>query len=217
VFELHHLKEAVIACDVKAAGRMAGEALAAGVEPAAILSEALVPAMTVVGERFECGDYFVPDLLVAARAMKAAFGPLRPLLARGGAPTAGRVLIGTVKGDLHDIGKNLVAAMLEGGGFEVVDLGADVPPSRFVDEVRARGASLVALSALLTTTMTGMKETVDALRAAGLRDRVRVMVGGAPVTGAFARAIGADGHADNAAAAVRLARQLAEASRLAGL
>jgi 5-methyltetrahydrofolate--homocysteine methyltransferase len=216
VFDLSQLKEAVIACDVKSAGRMAREALEAGVEPAAILADALVPAMTTVGERFECGEYFVPDLLVAARAMKAAFEPLRPLLAHGGAASAGRVVIGTVKGDLHDIGKNLVAAMLEGGGFDVIDLGADVAPSRFVDEVRARGASLVALSALLTTTMPGMKDTIDALRAAGVRDGVRVMVGGAPVTEAFARTIGADGCADNAAGAVRLAKRLVEASRPVG-
>jgi corrinoid protein of di/trimethylamine methyltransferase len=212
VFDLEQLKEAVIACDVQAARRLANEALAAGLEPGAILAGALVPAMTTVGDRFESGDYFVPDLLVAARAMKAAFEPLRPLLARSGAEPAGHVVIGTVKGDLHDIGKNLVAAMLEGGGFEVIDLGADVPPARFVDAVRARGATLVALSALLTTTMLSMKDTVEALEAAGVRGRVRVMIGGAPVTEAFARSIGADGYADNAAGAVRLARRLAAQS-----
>jgi 5-methyltetrahydrofolate--homocysteine methyltransferase len=206
---LEQLKQAVIACDVKSARRLADEALAAGTDPAGIMADALVPAMATVGERFERGEYFVPDLLVAARAMKAAFEPLRPLLARSGAEPAGRVVIGTVKGDLHDIGKNLVAAMLEGGGFEVVDLGADVPPARFVEGVRPDGVSIVALSALLTTTMLGMKDTIEALRAAGVRERVRVMIGGAPVTESFARQIGADGYADNAAGAVRLARQLA--------
>ena len=210
--DLKELENAVIACDVKAARRLAHEALAAGLEPAMILASALVPAMTMVGERFECGEYFVPDLLVAARAMKAAFEPLRPLLARSGVAPAGRVLIGTVKGDLHDIGKNLVAAMLEGGGFEVIDLGADVAPARFAEEVRARPVTLVALSALLTSTMLGMKETIEALRAAGVRDAVRVMIGGAPVTEAFARSIGADGYADNAAGAVRLARRLTGAA-----
>jgi 5-methyltetrahydrofolate--homocysteine methyltransferase len=208
MYDLNRLKEAVITCDVKSARQLAEEALAAGIAPSTILAGALVPAMTVVGERFERGEYFVPDLLVAARAMKAAFEPIRPLLARGGAVPAGRVLIGTVKGDLHDIGKNLVAAMLEGGGFEVIDLGADVAPARFAEEAQARSATLVALSALLTTTMLGMKDTIEALRAAGVRNRVRVMIGGAPVTAAFARSIGADGYADNAAGAVRLARQL---------
>ena len=211
---MHHLnalKDAVIACDVKAARRLADEALAAGVEPGAILAEALVPAMATVGERFECGDYFVPDLLVAARAMKAAFEPLRPLLARSGAKPTATVVIGTVKGDLHDIGKNLVAAMLEGGGFEVIDLGADVPPGRFVEEVRERDVRLVALSALLSTTMLSMRDTIEALEAAGVRGRVRVMVGGAPVTEAFARSIGADGYADHAGSAVRLARLLLNA------
>jgi 5-methyltetrahydrofolate--homocysteine methyltransferase len=207
--QLNDLRDAVIACDVKLARRLTEEALVAGLEPARILAEALVPAMTSVGDAFERGDYFVPDLLVAARAMKAAFEPLRPLLARSGAKPAGRVVIGTVKGDLHDIGKNLVAAMLEGGGFEVVDLGADVPAARFVENVRPDGVTIVALSALLTTTMLGMKETIEGLSAARVREHARVMVGGAPVTASFARQIGADGYADNAAAAVRLARQLA--------
>jgi 5-methyltetrahydrofolate--homocysteine methyltransferase len=145
--------------------------------------------------------------------MKAAFEPLRPLLARTGARPAGRIVIGTVKGDLHDIGMNLVASMLEGGGFEVVDLGADVAPARFVEVVKTDGATLLALSALLTTTMMGIKATIQALRTAGVREQVRVMIGGAPVTEAFARDIGADGYADNAAGAVRLARRLAGAPR----
>ncbi len=210
VHDVNALKDAVIGCDVKSARRLAEESLAAGLDPQAILAGALVPAMTVVGDRFERGEYFVPDLLVAARAMKAAFEPLRPLLARSGARPAGTVAIGTVKGDLHDIGKNLVAAMLEGGGFEVIDLGADVAPARFVEEVAAGRAGLVALSALLSTTLPAMKDTIEALQAAGLRGRVRVMVGGAPVTEAFARSIGADGYADNAGGAVRLAHRLVQ-------
>jgi 5-methyltetrahydrofolate--homocysteine methyltransferase len=208
VTDLTPLKNAVLECDAAAARRLTDEALAAGVAPQSLLADALVPAMNAVGERFECGDYFVPDLLVAARAMKAAFEPLRPLLAASGTAPAGRVAIGTVKGDLHDIGKNLVAAMLEGGGFEVIDLGVDVPAARFVEVVGDRRPDLIAISALLSTTMTAMKDTLEALRAAGVRDRVRVMVGGAPVTHAFATSIGADGYSDSASGAVRLARQL---------
>jgi 5-methyltetrahydrofolate--homocysteine methyltransferase len=208
--DLSALRDAVIECDAPRARRLTDEALAAGVEPRAVLADALVPAMTVVGERFECGDYFVPDLLVAARAMKAAFEPLRPLLSGSGAKSAGTVVIGTVKGDLHDIGKNLVGAMLEGGGFEVVDLGTDVAPSAFVDAVRERRPDLVALSALLSTTMVAMRATIDGLAAAGVRDGVKIMVGGAPVSEAFAQSIGADGYSDNAAGAVRLARHLLE-------
>ena len=202
------LKDAVINCNVTLARRLTEEALATGVEPQVVLGEALVPAMAVVGQRFESGEYFVPELLVAARAMKASFEPLRPLLSASGTRPVATVVVGTVKGDLHDIGKNLVAAMLEGGGFEVVDLGADVPSSKFVEAVRAHGAHLVALSALLSTTMMAMKETVQALRADQATSGVRIMVGGAPVNDTFARSIGADGYTDNASAAVRLAQEL---------
>jgi 5-methyltetrahydrofolate--homocysteine methyltransferase len=206
--DLTPLKDAVVGCDAKLARRLTNEALAAGVPPEALLGEALIPAMTLVGQRFEAGEYFVPDLLLAARAMKAAVEPIRPLLAAAGVEPAGRVVIGTVKGDLHDIGKNLVAAMLEGGGFQVVDLGADVAPAAFVAAVERGRPTIVALSALLSTTMTAMKDTIDALEAAGVRAGVKVMAGGAPVTEPFARSIGADGYADNAAAAVALARRL---------
>ena len=167
--------------------------------------------MDEVGRLFECEEYFVPELLLAARAMKASLELLRPLLVASGAQPAGRVVIGTVKGDLHDIGKNLVASMLEGGGFEVIDLGADVAPDRFVEAVTSRNANLVALSALLTVTMTSMKTTIDALAAAGVRDRVKIMVGGAPVTQQYADAIGADGYGESAGAAVALARKLVAA------
>jgi 5-methyltetrahydrofolate--homocysteine methyltransferase len=167
--------------------------------------------MDEVGRLFECEEYFVPEMLLSARAMKASMEILRPLLKASGAEPVGRVVIGTVKGDLHDIGKNLVASMLEGGGFEVIDLGADVAPERFVDAVTTRNAGLVALSALLTVTMTSMKGTIDALQAAGVRDKVKVMVGGAPVTQQYADAIGADGYSDSAGGAVALARRLVAA------
>jgi len=171
-----------------------------------------VPAMDEVGRRYECEEYFVPELLLAARAMKGSLELLRPLLATAGAEPAGRVAIGTVKGDLHDIGKNIVAAMLEGAGFEVVDLGADVPAERFVEAVRSRQVNLVCLSALLTVTMPSMKTTIEALEKAGVRGQVKVMVGGAPVTQRFAEQIGADGYSENAAGAVTLARKLTAAA-----
>jgi 5-methyltetrahydrofolate--homocysteine methyltransferase len=168
----------------------------------------MVPAMAEVGRRFECNDYFVPELLLSARAMKASLELLRPLLVASGAKSAGRVVIGTVQGDLHDIGKNLVAAMLEGGGFEIVDLGVNVTPERFVTTVREKNAQIVALSALLTTTMPAMKKTVEALKQGGVRDRVKVLVGGAPVTQKYADEIGADGWGESAATAVALAKRV---------
>jgi methylmalonyl-CoA mutase cobalamin-binding domain/chain len=168
----------------------------------------MVPAMGEVGKRFEADEYFVPELLLSARAMKGSLELLRPLLAGRDAASAGRVAIGTVQGDLHDIGKNLVAAMLEGGGFEVIDLGTDVPPQKFVDAIQQKGAQIVALSALLTVTMASMTKTIEALTAAGVRDRVKVIVGGAPVTQQYADAIGADGYSENASSAVALARRL---------
>jgi methylmalonyl-CoA mutase cobalamin-binding domain/chain len=184
------------------------QALAAGLPPRRLVDEALIPAMDEAGRLFECGEFFVPELLVAARALKASQALLTPLLAGSGAASAGRVAIGTVKGDMHDIGKNLVVALLQGGGFEVIDLGADVPPERFVAAVADDGADIVGLSALLTTTMLQMKSTVQALEQSGVRGAVKVIVGGAPVTQRFADEIGADGFADNAAAAVVLARRL---------
>jgi 5-methyltetrahydrofolate--homocysteine methyltransferase len=206
--DLANLRNAVIDGDAKLARQLIDQALAAGADPQTLLGDILVPAMAVVGDRFECGEYFVPELLIAARAMKACLEPLRPLLAKAGAKSAGKVVIGTVKGDLHDIGKNLVAAMLEGGGFEVIDLGVDVAPERFVVSINDKKPELVALSALLTTTMTAMKDTIQALDKAGVRKSVKIMVGGAPVTDAFAKEIGADGYSDNAGSAVLLARKL---------
>ncbi len=183
-------------------------AVEAGVDPQEIVSKYMIPAMDEVGKRFECNEYFVPELLIAARAMKSSLEIVKPLLVEAGAQAAGRVAIGTVKGDLHDIGKNLVAAMLEGGGFDIIDLGVDVSPERFVQAVSDKGANVVCLSALLTTTMPSMKTTIDALTEAGVRDKVKVLIGGAPVTQQYADEIGADGYGENAASAVTLARKL---------
>jgi corrinoid protein of di/trimethylamine methyltransferase len=202
------LYDAVLNGNAKAAVEATRKALEAGADPLALVSSEMVPAMDEVGRRFECEDYFVPELLLAARAMKGSLELIRPLLVASGAQPAGRVAIGTVKGDLHDIGKNIVAAMLEGAGFEVIDLGADVSADRFVDAVKSRQANLVCLSALLTVTMPSMKTTIEALASAGVRGQVKVMVGGAPVTERFAEQIGADGYSENAVTAVALARKL---------
>jgi 5-methyltetrahydrofolate--homocysteine methyltransferase len=206
--ELAKLHEAVIEGDWQTAAAVTRTAIAAGVAPLTIVAGHLVPAMDEVGRRFECEEYFVPEMLMSARAMKAAMEIVRPLLGAMGAAPMGRVVIGTVKGDLHDIGKNLVSSMLEGGGFEVIDLGADVAPERFVEAATTRNANLVALSALLTVTMAAMKTTIDAFQNAGLRGKVKIMVGGAPITQQYADAIGADGYGESAGAAVALARKL---------
>jgi 5-methyltetrahydrofolate--homocysteine methyltransferase len=206
--DLEKLNEALIQGDWKTAAAVTQAALAEGVAPLTIVTGHLVPAMDEVGRLFECEEYFVPEMLLSARAMKASMEIVRPLLAASGVEPIGRVVIGTVKGDLHDIGKNLVAAMLEGGGFEVIDLGADVAPEQFIEAASARHANLVALSALLTVTMPSMKTTIDAFEAAGVRGRVKIMVGGAPVTQQYADSIGADGYSDSAGSAVALARKL---------
>jgi corrinoid protein of di/trimethylamine methyltransferase len=211
--DLQKLYDAVLNGDQKTAVAVTQEALAEGIAPLELITKYMIPAMDEVGRRFECEEYFVPELLLSARAMKGALELLRPLLAASGAQPAGRIVIGTVKGDLHDIGKNLVASMLEGGGFEVIDLGADVAPEKFIQAVQEKNAQIVALSALLTVTMPSMRKTIDALREAGVRDKVKVMVGGAPVTPQFAREIGADGYGENATAAVALARQFVQAAQ----
>ena len=184
------------------------QALAEGVAPGEIITKYLIPAMGEVGDRFERNEFYVPELLIAARAMQAGLAILKPLLADSDLKSVGKVVIGTVKGDLHDIGKNLVSMMLQGAGFEIVDLGVDVPPDKFVDAIKTNKADVVALSALLTTTMPAMKTTIDALKAAGLRDKVRVIIGGAPVTQRYADEIGADGYAPDANSAVRKTKQL---------
>ena len=201
------LHAAILSGDAKAAREVTEKALAAGADPLNLVHDSMVPAMDEVGRRFECNEYFVPELLISARAMKAALELIRPLLAARGDQPAGRVVIGTVKGDLHDIGKNLVAAMLEGGGFDVIDLGVNVSPDQFVNAVKEKQANIVAMSALLTTTMPSMKTTIDALKQAGVRDRVKVIIGGAPITQKYADEIGADGYSDNAPAAVTLVKQ----------
>ena len=183
------------------------QALTSGADPAIILGEALIAGMDEVGDLFARNEYFLPEVLLSARAVQSALTVLRPRLAETGVEPAGTVVLGTVQGDLHDIGKNLIGMMLEGAGFRVIDLGTNVTPDRFLQSARENGAALVALSALLTTTMPAMQATVAAFRDARLAD-VKLIVGGAPVTEAFARSIGADGYAPDASAAVALARRL---------
>lgn len=206
--DLSALQKAVIEGEVRTAVSAAREALDAGLQPVDLISQGIGPAMAEVGKLFEEGEYFVPELLMAARATKEIFVILRPLLAQSGAEPMAHVILGTVQGDLHDIGKNLVAAMLEGGGFEVTDLGVDVPPEKFIEAVKKKPVQIVGLSALLTTTMPAMKNTIEAFRNAGIRDQVKIMVGGAPVTKSYAESIGADGYSETAAASVDLARRL---------
>ena len=184
------------------------QALEAKLPPDEILNTGLIAAMKEVGARFEAGDFYVPEMLIAARAMQAGLAILKPHLVSGGIQSAGKVVIGTVKGDLHDIGKNLVSMMLEGAGFEIYDLGTDVPPEKFIAAIKENNAGLLGMSALLTTTMSNMKLVVAALKEAGVREQVKVMIGGAPVTESFAKEIGADGYAPDASRAVTLAKSL---------
>jgi len=206
--DLKKLYDAILTGNFKAAREITQQALAAGADPQEMVQKHMIPAMDEVGRRYEANEYFVPELLISARAMKASLEFIRPLLVAKGAEPAGRVVIGTVKGDLHDIGKNLVAAMLEGAGFEVIDLGVDVPPEKFIAALNEKKAHLVAMSALLTTTMNSMKTTVEAIKTAGVRTKVKIMIGGAPVTEKYAEEIGADGYSTNANGAVALARKL---------
>lgn len=205
--DLKQLHDAVLNGDAKLSASVTQQAIAEGINPLRLVNEAMVPAMNEAGRRFEAGEYFVPELLVSARAMKASLDLLRPLLAAQGAEPVGRVAIGTVKGDLHDIGKNLVASLLEGGGFEVIDLGVNVPPEKFIATVKEKNANIVAMSALLTTTMPAMRTTIDALKQAGVREKVKVLIGGAPITQKYADEIGADGYSENAVGAVALAKR----------
>jgi corrinoid protein of di/trimethylamine methyltransferase len=205
--DLKELYEAVVRGDAKTTHTLTQQALAEGVDPLKLVNDQLVPAMDEVGRRFESNEYFVPELLISARAMKAALELIRPLLTARGDEPIGRVAIGTVKGDLHDIGKNLVGSLLEGGGFEVIDLGVNVTPEAFIAAVNEKKVNIVAMSALLTTTMPAMKMTIDALKQAGVRGKVKVLVGGAPITQRYADDIGADGYSENAVAAVALAKK----------
>ena len=205
--DLKPLHNAIITGDAKTAKAITEKALADGIEPIILVQDHMMPAMAEVGRRFECNEYFVPELLLAGRAMKGALELIRPRLTASGAKPTARVAVGTVKGDLHDIGKNLVAAMLEGGGYEVIDLGVNVTPEQFVAAVKEKGAQILALSALLTTTMPAMKTTMDALQSAGVRQQVKVLVGGAPITQKYADEIGADGFSESAAGAVSAAKK----------
>lgn len=206
--DISTLKDMVASGRLPQARALVNEAVGAGMDPQEIIDGYLVKGMEEIGEKFEKGLAFVPNLLLAARAMKGCLDILTPLMKDGCASSLGTVVIGTVKGDLHDIGKNLVASMLEGCGFKVVNLGTDVSAQKFIDAVREYDARIVCLSALLTTTMTYMKEIVDAFVAEGLREKVRIMVGGAPVNAAFASQVGADGYSANANEAVALAKSL---------
>lgn len=206
--KLKAIYDGVVEGDNGSVQQVVQECLGAGVSASSILNEALIPAMAEVGRLFEEGEYFVPEMLISARAMKGAMAQLKPHLQQADVKFAGTVVIGTVKGDLHDIGKNLVSLMLEGAGFQVVDLGSDVTPEKYVAAAKESDANVVAMSALLTTTMVNMKATITALEEAGLREKVKVMIGGAPVTDNYAKQIGADGYAPDASRAVAVARQL---------
>jgi 5-methyltetrahydrofolate--homocysteine methyltransferase len=206
------LKQAIIDGNGDTVNALTQALLATGTPAKEILDEALLPGMEVVGQRMRSGECFIPEVLLSARTMQAALDLLKPHMLAGESTSAGTIVIGTVEGDLHDIGKNLVGMMLQGAGFEVVNLGTGVTPGQFVSAVSEHDAKLIGMSALLTTTLPKMVETINALKAAGLRDRVKVMVGGAPVTQAYADEIGADGYGANAAAAVDRAKALAAVS-----
>jgi len=206
--DLNAITEALIAMDLNKVTSLVTEALDQGVPAKEILDSGLVKGMDIVGERMEKGEMFIPEVLMSAKAMSSAVEILRPHLGEGEISVAGKVLIGTVKGDLHDIGKNLVAMMLESAGFEVHNLGTDITPEGFVEAIKEKEPDVLGLSALLTTTMGMMKETVDAVKESGLRDRIKIIVGGAPVNQAFAEKIGADGYAPDAGSATRLAKAL---------
>jgi len=205
---VREIYQSIVDGDQKACAAGVQKALDQNIEPQVILNDAMIASMSEVGQLFEEGEYFVPELLVSARAMQAGMNVLKPLLVQADFRSAGKVVAGTVQGDLHDIGKNLVCMMLEGAAFEIIDLGSDVKPEKFIEAVQSSGANIVAMSALLTTTMPNMKTTIEAFKAAGLRDRVKIMVGGAPLTQQYANEIGADGYAPDANRAVALAKSL---------
>ncbi len=204
---IEEIREAVIEGQANVVVEKVKQALEAGESADTILNQGLISGMKRIGELFEEGIAFVPEMLIAARAMDKALVVLKPYLTAEGVQPIAKVAIGTVKGDLHDIGKKLVSMMLEGFGFEIMDLGIDVPPEKFVDAIR-NGAQVIALSALLTTTMPAMKSVIDAIQQAGLRDQIRIVIGGAPVTQEYADKIGADGYAADATSAVRKVREL---------
>jgi corrinoid protein of di/trimethylamine methyltransferase len=200
------LSQCVIDGDANSALEELNKLIAENTSPQVVMDEHLIPAMQEVGRLFEENEYFVPELLISARAMQESMKILNPLLKTSGIEKIGRIAIGTVQGDFHDIGKNLVASMLEGGGFEVIDLGVDVSPEKFAAAAQERDGTIIAMSALLTTTMPQMKKVIEKLESSGLRTKSKVMIGGAPVTDEFAKQIGADGYSDNASSAVTLAK-----------
>ena len=205
--DLKTLYDAVVNGEIEEVTEGVHAALAASLPADRILNEALIPAMGEVGRLFEEQEYYVPEMLLSATAMQGGLAILKPLLAASGAAAGPQIAFGTVKGDLHDIGKNLVIMMLEGAGFQVTDLGVDVPPEKFLEAIKG-GAHLVGMSAMLTTTMPNMKVTIEALRAAGVRENVKILIGGAPLTQAYADQIGADGYSPDASAAVRKVKEL---------
>lgn len=207
---LKEIADSVIAGNRKKVQELVKVALEEGISPERIINEGLLSGMSVIGERFKRNEIFVPEVLVSARAMQAGMDILRPLIANSKEIIKGKIVIGTVKGDLHDIGKNLVSMMLEGAGYQIIDLGIDVPPEKFVEAIKEHNPDIVGMSALLTTTMPQMKVTIDVLKQEGLRDKVKVIVGGAPVTPEFAKEIGADGYAKDASEAVELVNSLME-------
>lgn len=205
---LQEISEALIVGNADKVRELTEKALAEGVSPGAVIDGALIPGMNEVGRRFKANEFYVPEVLIAARAMQAGTDIVRPLLAEGDIKAPGKVVIGTVKGDLHDIGKNLVVMMLQGAGFEVVDMGIDTPAEEFIATTKEAKPDIVAMSALLTTTMIQMRSTIEAFREAGLRNQVKIMIGGAPITQRYADEIGADGYAPDAASAVDTAKEL---------
>ncbi|MCZ6677632.1 MAG: corrinoid protein [Candidatus Poribacteria bacterium] len=210
--DLTQIAENVIRGQAPKVQELVSNALAEEVPASDILHDGLIQGMSIVGERFKNNEFHIPEVLIAARAMKMGMGLLRPHLADAGVEPLGKVAIGTAKGDLHDIGKNLVAMMLEGAGFEVVDLGIDVSPEQFIDAIQTHEVQLIGISALLTTTMPLMKTTINAIQEAGLRDQVKILIGGAPITQSYADQIGADGYARDAASGADLAKVLIGAS-----
>lgn len=206
--DLQAMAENLIKGNAPEVKRLTQEAVDEGLHPGQILNQGLIAGMNVVGQKFKNNEFYVPEVLIAARAMHSAMEVLRPLLSDAGVQEIGSIAIGTAKGDLHDIGKNLVAMMLEGAGFEVIDLGIDVGPEKFVEVVQNQKVDVVAISALLTTTMPGMKTVIESLKSAGVREKVKTMIGGAPVTQQYADEIGADGYAPDAASAADKAKEL---------
>jgi len=205
---LQEIADNLIKGQAKKVVELTTNALNEGIEPATILNDGLIAGMNVVGQKFKACEFYVPEVLVAARAMKGAMEVLKPKLLESGVQPIAKIAIGTVKGDLHDIGKNLVSMMLQGAGFEIIDLGVDVTPEKFIDTVKNQDVKLVGMSALLTTTMPSMKSTIEAMKEAGVRDKVKVIIGGAPVSQAYADEIGADGYSPDAASAVEKAKEL---------